>query len=83
MSKPKKKDASYFPIQTRMLDSQSSERFVNEIEGGLSIRDEVALRIFCAMTSNAGAIGKVTAQQMLSASFLQAENFIELSEARR
>lgn len=82
-----KREASYYPIQTSLLDAKSEEVFRNTVEGGLSIRDEIALRLFCAFMSNPSFVAKlkengepVTTDQLRKLSFVQAERFLAQSE---
>lgn len=68
---------SFFPIQTSTQDQRSQELFKNEVEGGVSVRFETALRIYTALLSNHIVMNRLTAETMVPLSFKYADLLIE------
>lgn len=71
----------YFPVQTssRITHAQGEANgYENEILGGLTMREEAALRIFCALCSNPALVTPgLSSDKLRELAWRQADKFIE------
>lgn len=71
-----KRNRPFFPVQLSTRPTDLGEGFINEVVGGLSVRDVFALEIFCALLSNAALVTNSNSDMLRAKAIEQAGAFI-------